>query len=166
MKNNLYVLSKAVGFLCKKRKLKVSFAESCTGGLLSSVITDIPGSSKYFVLGAVVYSREQKKKILKIPESVLRKYSPVSKETACLMAENVRKLAHTDIGIGITGYAGPSGGTKRNPVGTVYMAVSGKSFLQSRKFFFKGKRESIKEKAVYSALLFLKEVLNQRQKRW
>jgi len=155
--NDLYVLSKAVGSFCKKRNLKIAVSESCTGGLLSSVITDIPGSSEYFVLGAVVYSKEQKKKLLKISESVLRKYSPVSEETAVFMAENVRKLAKTDIGVGITGYAGPSGGTKKNPKGTVYIAVSEKGFTRSRKYLFRGRRGLVKEKAVHSALLFLTE---------
>ncbi len=163
MKNpGLWVLSKAIGSLCEKKNLKIAVAESCTGGLLSSVITDVSGSSKYFVLGTVVYSKEQKKKLLKIPESVLRKYSPVSEEAVLLMAENVRKLARTDLGIGITGYAGPSGGTKKNSKGTVYIAVSGKGFTRSRKYLFRGERGLVKEKAVYSALLFLKELLEKK----
>ena len=159
MKNDLNVLSESVGYLCKRKNLKIAVAESCTGGLLSSVVTDVSGSSGYFVLGVVVYSKEQKNKLLKIPESILKRDSPVSKKVSLLMAENVRELSETDFGIGITGYAGPFGGTKKNPQGTVYIAVSGKGSTLGKKYLFRGKRPVVKEKAVYSALLFLKELL-------
>ena len=150
-------LSKQIGRLLTKKRLTLAVAESCTGGLLSSAITDIGGSSKYFLLGIVAYSRIQKEKLLKIPLSILKKYSPVSQETVKLMAQNIRKIALTDIGIGITGYAGPKGGRLKNPRGTVYIGLAFKEKTEVKKYSFGGQRKEIKKKAVKKALELLRQ---------
>ena len=141
--------------MLSESNLTIASAESCTGGLLSSCITDIPGSSDYFVLGVVAYSRAQKEKLLKIPKTILKKYSAVSKMVACLMAENIRKLTLADIGVGITGYAGPTGGTIKDPKGTVYIAVAFKQKTLVKKYLFKKNRIEVKHKAVEKALRML-----------
>ena len=132
-------------------------------GLISSYITDIPGSSKYFILGIVAYSKRAKERLLKIPETILRTYSPVSENITGLMAENVRRIADVDIGVGITGYAGPKGGTLRNPRGTVYIAVSFKGHITAKKYLLKGSRVVVKRKAVEQALRLLHEALTASQ---
>ena len=106
-----------------KRKLKVSFAESCTGGLLSSSITSISGSSKIFNLGLITYSNKAKIEILKVPKKIISKYGAVSKECCLSMVKNLSKISKANISISITGIAGPNGGTKFKPVGLVYIGV-------------------------------------------
>lgn len=135
-----------------KSKKTVAVAESCTGGLLSSLLTRITGSSRYFILGIVAYSNYAKQKILKIPASLIAKRGAVSKETALKMAESVRRLAKTDFGIAVTGIAGPTGGTKERPVGTVFIALSGKNKKICKNFNFKGSRNTIRRKAALKAL--------------
>ena len=117
-----------------KKKLKVSFAESCTGGLLSSSITSISGSSKIFNLGLVTYSNKAKMHILKVPKKIISKYGAVSKECCLSMVRNLSKISKANISISITGIAGPNGGTKLKPVGLVYIGIK------------KGNKISIKEK--------------------
>ena len=117
-----------------KKKLKVSFAESCTGGLLSSSITSISGSSKIFNLGLVTYSNKAKMDILKVPKKIIIKYGAVSKECCLSMVKNLSKISKANISISITGIAGPNGGTKLKPVGLVYIGIK------------KGNKISIKEK--------------------
>lgn len=109
--------------LLKEKNLTVSFAESCTGGLLSKRITDIPGASQVFKCSAVTYSNQSKNRILSVPAKIIKKYGAVSKETAICMAKGAAALCGSDIGIGITGIAGPKGGTKDKPVGLVYTAL-------------------------------------------
>lgn len=152
-------LSEKVGKLLIKKKLTIAVAESCTGGLLSSCITDISGSSEYFILGIVAYNRVQKERLLKVPKAILEKHSPVSGKVSSLMAQKAKRIAKTDIGIGITGYAGPTGGTVKNPVGTVYIALvfRGKTF--AKRYLFKGSRTAVKSKAVEQALALLYETL-------
>ncbi|MCM8795528.1 MAG: CinA family protein, partial [Candidatus Omnitrophica bacterium] len=108
--------------LLKKQKT-IAVAESCTGGLVSYLLTQNPGSSRYFLLGIVAYSNEAKEKILNVPPSLIFKKGAVCKEVAFFLAENVRKITQADFGIGLTGIAGPTGGTKRKPVGTVFIAI-------------------------------------------
>ena len=117
-----------------KKKLKISFAESCTGGLLSSSITSISGSSKIFNLGLVTYSNKAKMDILKVPKKIIIKYGAVSKECCLSMVKNLSKISKANISISITGIAGPNGGTKLKPVGLVYIGIK------------KGNKISIKEK--------------------
>ncbi len=163
MSGSLYKLSQKVGTLLKEKGFSLAVAESCTGGLFSSSITDIPGSSQYFILGVVAYSSVEKEKVLKIPKSVIKRYSAVSPRVCQLMAENVRKIAKADIGLGITGYAGPGGGSLKNPVGVVYVSLAFKGKRETRKYFFKGRRQDIKKKAVREALLRLYKKLKSQK---
>jgi len=110
--------------LLKEKKLTISVAESCTGGLVSSLLTDVSGSSNYIKLNLVTYSNEAKIKILGVPEEIINNFGAVSEQTAISMAEKTRLLAKTDIGLGITGIAGPTGGTETKPVGLVYIGIS------------------------------------------
>lgn len=141
----------------KKRTL--SIAESCTGGLLANRITNIPGSSKVFLLGIIAYANSAKCRLLKIPEKTIQSYGAVSSPTARLMAESARRLGGSDLGIGITGIAGPGGGSKNKPVGTVFIAVSSPGETIVRKFFFKGSRLRIKKQAADKAIeIILKSI--------
>ena len=152
---NLTGLSRKIGTTLRKKELTLAVAESCTGGLLSSVITDVAGSSDYFLGGVAAYSNAQKRKLLKISPLILRRYSAVSKEVTIRMAKNIRRVAKSDIGIGITGYAGPNGGTKKNPRGTVYVAVACKARASVKRFRFKGNRTRVKRQSVEKALTLL-----------
>lgn len=147
-----------------KRLLKsaktVSTAESCTAGILSSLLTQLSGSSKYFILGVTTYSDQAKKHILKVPASLLRAKGAVSRETALLMARNVRKLARSDFGLSITGIAGPNGGTPRKPVGTVFIALTAENTNICKKFLFHGNRDSVRRQATLKALKLLNENLH------
>ncbi len=145
--------------ILKINKKTIAIAESCTGGLISHTLTNIPGSSKFFRLGIVSYTPEMKISVLKIPKNLLRTKGVTSGETALLMAESIRKIANSDFGIGVTGIAGPSGGTKKTPVGTVYISVVGKDKSITKKFFFKEDRISIKKRAKDSAFKLLRECL-------
>ena len=107
----------------KNKKLKISFAESCTGGLLSSSITSISGSSKVFTIGLVTYSNQSKISILKVPKNVIKKHGAVSYETCLSMVKNLDKISKTNISVSITGIAGPKGGTKHKPVGLAFIGI-------------------------------------------
>ena len=137
----------------------IATAESCTAGLLSSLLTQLPGSSQYFILGIATYSNTAKENILKIPATIIRKKGAVSKEVALLMAQNIRKLARTNFGLSITGIAGPSGGTSQKPIGTVFIALSSKNKNTCKKFVFKGNRDSVRKQASLKALQLLKSFL-------
>ena len=116
-------ISQKIVRLLKKKKLKISFAESCTGGILSSAITSVNGSSKVFKLGLVTYSNQSKTKVLRIPKKIIKKYGSVSYQVCLAMVKNVSKIGETSMSVAITGIAGPSGGTKIKPVGLVYVAI-------------------------------------------
>ena len=109
--------------LLKRKRLNISFAESCTGGMLSSVVTSISGSSKVFNLGLITYSNESKIKVLKIPKKIIRKYGAVSEQVCVAMVKNLNKISKTNMALSITGIAGPKGGTKKKPVGLVYIGI-------------------------------------------
>ena len=115
--------SKKIVNLLKKNKLKISIAESCTGGLLSSAITSVSGSSKVFTLGLVTYSNQSKNSVLKIPKRNIRKYGAVSYETCLSMVQNLSIIGKTGISVSITGMVGPKGGTRKKPVGLVYIGI-------------------------------------------
>lgn len=149
----------AIAVLMKKYRLTLAVAESCTGGLVSNKITDVPGSSEYFRGGIIAYSNDLKEQMLDVPQKILKKFGAVSKETAAAMARGARKNANADIGIAITGIAGPTGGSRLKPVGTVFIAVSDKKSEECRSFLFKGKRQAIKLAASNNALKMLKEFL-------
>ena len=142
-----------------KNKLTLSIAESCTGGLLSHRITNIPGSSKVFLLGITAYSNEFKNKILKVPLRIIREKGAVSAEVVKAMAEGIRALAQAPLGIGITGIAGPDGGTKEKPVGTVFIGLSTNKETFVSKFNFSGNRLEIKRKSTEKALEIILDFL-------
>ena len=149
-------LEGAVGAILTKRKKTVAVAESCTGGLISSRLTDVSGSSKYFTAGLAAYSNAIKVNILDVKEETLARYGAVSPQVAQEMARGIKLLAGTDIGLGITGIAGPTGATKMKPVGLVYVAlVTGIKDIV-REFRFKGSRQEIKFQASQTALNLLR----------
>lgn len=142
-----------------QNKKTLAIAESCTGGLLSNMLTNIPGSSNFFLLSIIPYNNRFKKELLKVPLKILESKGTVSKETALLMSRNIRRLAKTSFGLSITGIAGPAGTTPIKPVGLVYIALSSVKKNICKKFLFKGARVSIKKQAAVSALKLLKENL-------
>jgi len=136
-----------------KKKLKISFAESCTGGLLASSITSTSGASKVFNLGLVTYSNQAKIKFLKVNKNIIKKYGAVSRECCLAMVNNLSRISKAQINISITGIAGPNGGTKQKPVGLVYIGVKKGLKTQIYKCLFKNKdRLSIQKATVKKAL--------------
>ena len=149
------LIEKKVAQLLLKHHKTVSLAESCPGGLLGHLLTNIPRSSEYFKLGLVTSSYEAKEKLLKIPHGLLLKYGAVSEPVTRLMAQNVRKILKTDVSVSITGIAGPSGATKKKPLGLTYIAVTSAQKTTCQKFIFRGSRLSIKQQAANKALQLL-----------
>ena len=147
--------SKKIVNLLKRKKLKISFAESCTGGLLSSAITSVSGSSKVFNLGLVAYSNQSKTKILRVPKNIIRKYGSVSEPVCLAMLKNLNKISKTNISVSITGIAGPSGGTKIKPVGLVYVGIKKGNRVEVKKYLFKNKGRSYIQKAAVNKSLGL-----------
>tara|TARA_Y100000741_G_scaffold215658_1_gene164394 strand:- start:390 stop:860 length:471 start_codon:yes stop_codon:yes gene_type:complete len=153
-------LSQKVFKLLNKKKLKISFAESCTGGLLSSSITSISGSSKVFTLGLVTYSNQAKINILKVPKKIIMKYGAVSHETCLSMVKNLNKISKTNISLSITGVAGPKGGTNKKPVGLVYIGIKKGNKNIVKKFLFKNKkRNSIQKATVNQAFKMILKII-------
>lgn len=152
-------LEKIVGDLLQKKSLTISFAESCTGGMLSSKVTDIPGSSNYFKGGIVCYSNEVKTCILGVKETTIMNYGAVSEETAIELAENIRKNLKSDIGISITGIAGPSGGSEEKPVGLVWIGYSDGTKTIAKKYLFEENRERTRLRSSAAALEILRRKL-------
>ncbi|MDC1112300.1 CinA family protein [Candidatus Pelagibacter sp.] len=138
-----------------KKKLKISFAESCTGGLLASSITSISGASKIFSLGLVTYSNQSKIKFLKVNKNIIKKYGAVSRECCLAMVNNLSKISKANINVSITGIAGPNGGTNQKPVGLVYIGVKRKNKTQIIKCLFKSKKRSSIQKATVKKALDL-----------
>ena len=138
-----------------KKKLKISFAESCTGGLLASSITSISGSSKIFSLGLITYSNQAKIKFLKVNKNIIKKYGAVSHECCLAMVNNLSKISKANINVSITGIAGTNGGTKQKPVGLVYIGIKRGSKTQINKCFFKNKTRSFIQKATVKKALKL-----------
>ena len=152
------ILSLKIVKLLTKKKLTVSFAESCTGGLLASTITSISGSSKVFTMGFITYSNNAKVKLLKVPKKTINRYGAVSYETCLSMLKNLSKISKSSISISITGVAGPKGGTKEKPVGLVYIGLKKGDKTIIKKNLFKNKRRiSIQKATVKEAL---KMILN------
>ncbi len=146
-------ISQKIVRLLKKKRLKISFAESCTGGLLSSTITSISGSSKVFTLGLVTYSNQSKINTLKIPKKIIMKHGAVSYETCLSMVKNLNKISKTNISVSITGIAGPKGGTKEKPVGLVFIGIKkGNKTLVKKHLFKNKKRTTIQKSTVNKAL--------------
>ena len=145
--------SKKLISLLKKKKLKISFAESCTGGLMSSVITSNSGSSKVFDLGLVTYSNQAKQKILKVPNKVINKYGAVSVQCCLSMVNNLSKISNSHINISITGIAGPKGGTRKKPVGLVFIGLKFKRKTFIKKYLFKNKTRNNFQKITANTVL-------------
>ena len=146
-------LSQKVVSVLRKKNLKISFAESCSGGLLSSSITSISGSSKVFTIGLVAYSNQSKTSILKVAKNIIRKYGAVSYEACLAMVKNLNKISKTNISVSITGIAGPNGATKKKPVGLVFIGIKKSNKTLVRKYLFKNKkRTSIQRAAVSKSL--------------
>ena len=141
--------------ILSKKKLKISFAESCTGGLLASAITTISGASKVFDLSLVTYSNKAKIKVLKINKDIIRKYGAVSHECCYAMVNNLSKISKANINVSVTGIAGPKGGTKKKPVGLVYIGVKRGSKIQINKCLFKVKKRSSIQRASVRKALYL-----------
>ena len=140
-------LSQKIVRLLGKKRLKISFAESCTGGLLSSTITQISGSSKVFTIGLVTYSNQSKINTLKVPKNTIRKYGAVSYETCLSMVKNLNKISKTNISVSVTGIAGPKGGSKKKPVGLVFIGIKKGNKTLVRKYLFKNKKRSAIQRA-------------------
>ena len=138
-----------------KKKLKVSFVESCTGGLLASSITSLSGASKIFNLGLVTYSNQAKIKFLKVNKNIIKKYGAVSHECCYEMVNNLSKISKANINVSITGIAGPKGGTKQKPVGLVFIGVKKANKIQINKCYFKNKKRSVIQRATVKKALNL-----------
>jgi nicotinamide-nucleotide amidase len=153
-------LTKKIVVNLLKKKLKIAFAESCTGGLLSSTITSISGSSKVFELSFVTYSNAAKVNILKVPKKIINKYGAVSKECCLSMVMNISKISKAHISVSITGIAGPNGGTKFKPVGLVYIGIKKGNKIIIKKNLFKNKnRISIQKATVIAALKIVNQII-------
>ena len=138
-----------------RKKIKVSVAESCTGGLLASAITSISGASKIFNLGLITYSNQAKIKILKVNKKIIKKYGAVSHECCYAMVNNLSKISKANINVSITGIAGPKGGTKLKPVGLVYIGIKKGNKIQIFKYLFKKKKRSAIQKSTVRKALDL-----------
>ena len=153
-------LSLKIVKLLTSKGLTVSFAESCTGGLLSSSITSISGSSKVFNMGLVTYSNNAKVKLLKVPKKTINKYGAVSYETCLSMVKNLSKISKSNISISITGVAGPNGGTKEKPIGLVYIGLKrGRKTIIKKNLFKSKKRILIQKATVNKALKLILNIL-------
>lgn len=152
-------ITSVVASLLLSGKLTLAVAESCSGGLLSDMITDIPGSSGYYLGGIIAYSKRAKSELLKIDPGLIKEEGEVSKPVATAMAEGVRTLFQSDYGVGITGYAGPESGNLKENTGLVYIAVSSPNELVCNKFYLGGGRRGVKERAAQVAFDMLRKAL-------
>jgi len=153
------VLEEVLGEEMRKRGLTIAVAESCTGGLLGSRITDVSGSSEYFLGGVIAYQNEVKEALLHVPHEVIAQQGAVSPETAEAMASGCRDLFKCDIAVSITGIAGPGGGTLEKPVGLTYIGLATSRGIVSRRFKWKGSRTQNKESSVRAALELILSML-------
>lgn len=152
-------LEQKVGVLLKKNRQTLCVAESCSGGLLGHRLTNVSGSSNYFLGGIIAYANKTKIKLLTVKPSLINKFGAVSRPVAKVMATSVRKILKTDFGISITGIAGPTGGTIEKPVGLTYIAVASTRKIVCQEFYFKGPRLAIKTQAAESALKLLLKII-------
>ena len=153
------VLNKKIVSILKRKKLKLAIAESCTGGMLSSVITSVSGASKVFTMGLVTYSNQAKLSILKVPKKIIQKHGAVSIQCCLSMVNNLSKISKSKMCVSITGIAGPKGGTKQKPVGLVYIGVKNGKKIVVSKNQFKNKGRSAIQKATVNKSIDL--ILNQ-----
>ena len=148
--------NKKIVSLLKKKQLKLAIAESCTGGMLSGVITSVSGASKVFTMGLVTYSNQAKISILKVPKKIIQKHGAVSIQCCLSMVNNLSKISKSKVCVSITGIAGPNGGTKQKPVGLVYVGIkNGKKIIVSKNFFKNSGRQKIQRATVNKTLKVL-----------
>ncbi len=152
MRKELYEIVVRIGERCLERSLRVATAESCTAGLLSAALTEVPGSSGWFVGGVAAYSNEIKERVLGVPSGILAAHGAVSDETVRDMAQGVAGLMQADVAVAISGVAGPGGGSVEKPVGTVCIAVLANGMNYGRTVYFTGDRAAIREQTVAVAL--------------
>jgi PncC family amidohydrolase len=150
-------LEKQIGSLLRKHGKTISIVESCTGGFISHRITNVPGSSNYYCCGVIVYSNQSKIDILHVSPEILKKFGAVSRQTAIEMAQGIKQVSGSDLGLAVTGIAGPGGGTPEKPVGLVYICLASDESVVCKEFRFKGKREEIKFQASEAALQIIKK---------
>ena len=154
------ILNKKIVFLLKRKKFKLSIAESCTGGLLSNAITSVSGSSKVFSIGLVTYSNQAKTNLLKVSNQVIKKYGAVSVQCCLAMVNNLSKISKSKVCVSITGIAGPKGGTKEKPVGLVYIGIKvGKKIIISKSNFKNKGRIFVQRSTVKKALRLIENAL-------
>jgi PncC family amidohydrolase len=155
-------LESLVGELLRSQELTLALAESCTGGLLGHRLTNVAGSSDYFIGGAVTYSYDAKERVLNVRHETLYDYGAVSEQTAKEMARGARRLFHTDVALSVTGIAGPGGGMPGKPVGLTYIALSARDHEECRRFVWDSDRQANKNLSVEAALEMLAEYLRGR----
>lgn len=153
------LLEEVVGRLLTERNLTVAVAESCTGGLITHRLTNVPGSSAYLIGGVVAYAYEAKERVLGVAHNTLYDHGAVSRETALEMARGVRRVMGADVGLSVTGIAGPTGGTPDKPVGLVYIALSARDFERCQRFVWQGDRLANKSQSAEAALHMLSDCL-------
>lgn len=151
------ILARAAASFLSETGMTLAVAESCTGGLITHLLTEVPGISSSFLMGVVAYSNQAKINQLAVPEKTILAHGAVSEQVALAMASGVRRAASADIGIAVTGIAGPTGGSPEKPVGLVYVAISGPDGEYAHKFNFEGTRSGIKEKAAAAALEIIRD---------
>ena len=155
-------LQKKIVSLLKRKKLKISLAESCTGGMLSSTITSVSGSSKVFTMGLVTYSNQSKTSILKVPQKIIKKYGAVSVQCCLAMVNNLAKISKSKVCVSITGIAGPKGGSNQKPVGLVYIGIrAGKKVVVNKCNFKNNGRIFIQKQTVRKSLNLLARIIKQ-----
>jgi PncC family amidohydrolase len=145
-------LAKRLGTILKKKRLTIGVAESCTGGLIGAALTEIPGSSAWFMGGVIAYDNRIKRALLNVPAATLARHGAVSEKTVAAMARGARKLLNVNCAIAVSGVAGPGGGTKEKPVGLVYIGIAIDDMLFPFECNFSGTRTTIREKTVETAL--------------
>ena len=143
----------------REKGLSIATAESCTGGLLAHILTNISGSSDYFYYGIISYSNYSKIKLLDVPEETIKQYGAVSKQTAEAMAQGIKKIADVNIGISTTGIAGPTGGSKEKPIGLVFIGIAYNENIYNKKFLFSGTRLQIKDSTCNEALKMILDLI-------
>ena len=148
-------LNKKIVTLLKRKKLKIAFAESCTGGMLSSAITSVSGSSKVFTMGLVAYSNQSKRKLLKVSDKILKNYGAVSAQCCASMVKNFSKISKSNVCVSTTGIAGPNGGSKQKPVGLVYIGFKKDKIVKVNRYVFKNRGRNYIQKATVNKALKL-----------
>lgn len=153
-------LAEQIGILLKNKKMTLSVAESCTGGLVGDMITNVSGSSDYFFGGIIAYDNRIKIEVLGVDQEILDTFGAVSAETAKKMAVRVKDICKTDIGVSVTGIAGPSGGSVEKPVGLVYVGLAADGIISAKKFLWTGSRIENKQQSAQAALEMVKDYLD------